>query len=229
MKLKQFIGEDWFEKLQPFLSSNYFAIIQEKLSDILSTSGTTLVPSIDNVFNPFYYCRYADLKVVILNDEPFEELKANDGLAFSSSNPNVDVHKEAEAFMEGIECDIFDGFKLNKQHDLRYLAEQGVLLLNASLTCTHRDGIWYCKDDLWERFTNYVITTIAKDTKGIVFILCGKNVRKYADIILPTSNYLLTCTHPRDAVHFAQTWDSGGVFDITNKILKQTQNTEILW
>lgn len=230
MRLKELIGEQWFEKLKGFLVSPYFKKIQEGLAEEMQKDLTLVVPSVDYVFEPFKLCPLESLKVIILNDLPYKDLKVNDGMAFSTCDKVVGYHNlEGEKFFDGIEEEMYEGLRIEKKTNAAYLAEQGVLLLNACPTYSYHNGEWKDHAELWERFTSYLINKLSQDFTGMVFILVGKDVRKYAKLILPTQNYLLTCSHPRDAKHFAMSWDSGGVFEVTNMILKLNNNTEIKW
>jgi len=231
------LGDDWFDFLQPFLKSGLFKTLEEKLLLEIKRENSILVPSLSYVFEPFKNCPLKELKVVILNDTPFKDLKANDGLAFSVSNTDIgimDIPLEAECFWEGVELDVCDGFHLQKDYDHHKLANQGVLLLNCSPTLSYIDNkldtpFWESHYDLWKSFIKYVIYTICKNYTGIIFVTLGSKPREYISPVIKSNNYLLTSTHPRSVSNSSKTWDSGGVFSTINKILKQNNNLELNW
>lgn len=239
MKLRQLMGDDWFEYLKTYLKSNFFESLQEKLlAEINKKDGTILIPSLELAFEPLRNCPLKDLKVVILNDRPFFDLKANDGLAFSVSDENVgimDIPLEAESFWEGIEKDEFEGFKLVKDYNYHKLAAQGVLLLNCSPTLSYKkvterinsENNWTTHYDIWKSYIKYVIHKICSNNTGIIFITFGKKAREYVTPVLKSNNYLLTSSHPRNQLTVK--WDSGGVFSTTNKILNLNNNSKINW
>lgn len=231
MKLKEFIGEDWFIFLQGFLKTNFFDTLQKDLLKEITAKDSILEPSIEYVFEPFKSCRLKDLKVVILNDHPMKEVGVNDGLPFSISFDKVkDIPLDATYFWEGIELDSYDGLHLKLDYDYHKLAAQGVLMLNCSPTISMKEGNWIEHYEMWKKFTWYVLHTISKNNTGIVFITIGDKAREYIKGILKSNNYLLTTTHPRNVGnHFGRVWDSAGVFSVTNEILTLNNNTQINW
>lgn len=234
MKLKDSIGEDWFEYLSPFLKSKDFLSIQKQITEELSKPNTKLVPSLDKVFEPFKSCPLKDLKVVLLNDTPAKVLDSNDGLAFSSTKYIMDAPLETIEFFDGIEQDCYDGFNIDKDYDYHRVAKQGVLMLNFSMSLIYKEigigkGEWYEQYFLWKPFIEHLLFSLAKDNKGLIFILVGKQTRLFAATLLQSDNYVFPIIHPRDAVHFAQQWDTAGVFSLTNEILTNNNNTVIKW
>ena len=226
------MGDDWFDFFQIFLHSGFFKTLEERLLEEIQKKDTTLVPSLSYVFEPFKNCPLKELKVVILNDIPFKDLKANDGLAFSVSNDKIgimDTPLESETFWEGIELDVYNGFHIKKDYDHHNLAKQGVLLLNCSPTLSNIDNKWEEHYDLWRSFIKYTIHKICKEKAGVVFLTVGDKPREYITSVLKSNNYLLTTTHPRDSIHASTAWDSGGVFSTINKILKLNNNLELNW
>lgn len=229
MKLRELIGDDWFNFLEVYIRSGFFETLQTKLLEEINNKERILCPSIEYVFEPFKRCPLQDLKVVILNDLPMKKVGINDGLPFSISFDNVGINDEAIAFWEGIEEDIYDGFILKQEYGYQALAAQGVLMLNCSITIAKKGEEWIEHYDMWRTFIKYIIHHLCRDKAGLIFIALGKKTREYISPVIKSQNYLLTASHPRKAKHFAQIWDSGGVFSTTNKILKQNQNTEIKW
>jgi len=236
MKLRSMIGDDWFIFFQSFLTSGFFKTLEAGLLEEIKKENSVLVPSLSYVFEPFKSCSLKDLKVVILNDMPFKDLKANDGLAFSIL-PTVGLMSsplEGMVFWEGIELDMYDGFHIQKDYDHHKLAGQGVLLLNCSPTLSYIDNktdkpYWETHYDLWKHFIKYVIHTISKNCTGVIFVTVGIKPREYISSIIKSDNYLLSVTHPRNFVHSRDTWDCAGAFSTINKILKANNNLEITW
>lgn len=233
MKLKMAMGEDWFNYLTPFLKSQEFKEIEKRLAEEMQKTNSLLVPSLEKLFEPFRICPLKDLRVVLLNDCPIKKTNVNDGLAFSCQNIG-DIPDETKEFFDGIEQDVYDGFRIKQDYDYRRIAKQGVLMLNYSMTLVYKElglskGEWIEHYDLWQPFIEHVLLSLCKDNKGLIFIICGRKPRDFASKILMSDHYLFTITHPRDALHFAQQWDTAGVFSLTNQILLNNNNFKIEW
>lgn len=232
MKLQQLFGETWYAHLKDFVKSNDW----ETIEDFIRTSKKNklaLYPAVNYLFRPYAECPMDKVKVVILNNAPYEHEDANDGLAFSISNPDYWYKPPAGAlaFMEGLENDVHGGLNFNRSYDLHPLTQQGVLLLNASLTIAKdENGAWEDHYNVWKPLIKKTLTSLAQNFENIVFIFVGvKDFEALADIIVPTKNYILTVTHPSEANHFAQTYNTANTFKLANALLRSNKIKEIKW
>ena len=133
-----------------------------------------------------------------------------------------------EKFYEAIERENYNGLcaYCNKTNaDVSYLAHQGVLMFNASLTTEINKAGSHM--DLWEPFTKYVFEEILAPT-GAPVIFLGKDASKYAKYV-PPFTWSFTTSHPASAAYKNSDWDSGEVFKMVNRVLKDNNNYQIEW
>ena len=217
---------EWYSALNHFITKSEFAEIIEKLIYEVE-QGKRFVPKIKNTLNAFIECDLKDLKVVIIGQDPYPWLYKNhpdgtiaDGIAFSCSN-SMKVQPSLQY--------IFDALGKSEEDrnpDLRYLANQGVLLLNSALTVeVNKPGTHY---HIWKPFINIVIDTINFNKSDIIYILLGKVAHQYEDII-SDKNIVLKASHPASAAYNKGIWDCNDVFNKTNEHLKEKNKTIIQW
>jgi uracil DNA glycosylase len=197
-----------FENIIKYLNAQY------ELSKFVF-NGIKIYPEKNKVFNCFN-CDFTKLKVVFIGKKPFDEY--SEGLAFDSSDKKIRLHPVSELFRTYIEHTFHDGFNLNHDGEFKYLVEQGVLLLNESLTsCTKKDH-----SELWEPFFIHVINTIQKHHTGIIF--CMNEESKHLNLIDTKLNYLLTFKDPEKHVNNMGQW--GFDFKQINDILIKNNGEE---
>ena len=171
--------KDYFVKLTEFVRGEYL-------------SGKTIYPEPKNIFNAFNLCPLDKVKVVIIGQDPYHEPNQAHGLCFSVEQgialpPSlVNIYKE-------IESDL--GHKSSTSGDLTSWAEQGVLLLNATLTVRAHAAASHTGHG-WEIFTDAVIKTVAETRKNIVYMLWGSFAQKKAEMVDKNENLVLTSAHP---------------------------------
>jgi uracil-DNA glycosylase len=114
----------------------------------------------------------------------------------------------------------------DRNPDLRYLANQGVLLLNSAFTVeVNKPGTHY---DIWKPFMNIVIDTINYNKSDIVFILLGKVAQQFEDMI-SDKHLVLKASHPASAGYNKGVWNCDDVFNRANNYLKEKDKTTIQW
>jgi uracil-DNA glycosylase len=184
------VAEDWKDILQPEFDKPYFA---ELVSFIKSEySKNTIYPPGRLIFNAFDQCRWDDLKVVIIGQDPYHGPNQANGMCFSV-NQGVPFPPSLRNIFKEISTE-YDR-PLPQNGDLTHWANQGVLLLNATLTVrAAQAGSHQGKG--WEIFTDQVIKTIAQKKQNIVYLLWGSFARKKKDFINPTNNLILESPHP---------------------------------
>ena len=217
---------EWYNALNHFLTKSEFTDILEKLLYEVE-QGKRFVPKIKNILNAFVECDLKDLKVVIIGQDPYPWLYKNhpdgtvaDGLAFSCGN-SMKIQPSLEYIYNGMNKPIED-----RNPDLKYLANQGVLLLNSALTVeVNKPGTHY---HIWKPFINIVIDTINYNKSDIVFILLGKVAQQFEDMI-SDKHHILKASHPASAGYNKGVWDCNDVFNKTNEYLEQKDKTVIQW
>ena len=159
----------------------------KELQDIQSE----IYPDIDNVYNAFKLCSFKDTKVVILGQDPYHQKGVANGLAFSV-NPGCKIPASLRNIYKEIESDV--DAEINKNGDLNHWAEQGVLLLNCSLTVEDSKPGSHSSFG-WENITDSVIKLLNKKS-NIVFLLWGAHSIKKRYLIDESKNIVFTAPHP---------------------------------
>jgi|SRR5882757_11145 len=223
-------SESWKPYLEPFVSTKEFDDIFLQLQTI--GKSKKISPAAFNLFRPFRECNYEDLKVVILADGPYNNIRSNkivaDGLAFSCAETGV-LEKELEVWYDGVERDLFDGLKLDIDisSDLTGLASQGVLLLNTALSTTAGDK--YPHFDIWRPFITYLLKSVINPYPAPLVVICMGDLVKVDIESVSSEHELLMCDHPKTAISGFRRWNHRDVFSKTNEFLLKTRNESIEW
>ncbi len=176
--LKEEFEKDYFGKLTDFVKAEY--------------SSKQIFPAGSQIFNAFDQCPFNKVKVVIIGQDPYHGpgqahglcFSVNDGVAFPPSLLNI--------FKE-IERDL--GIPSPKSGNLTRWAQQGVLLLNATLTVeAHKAGSHQGRG--WETFTDAAIRKLASERQNIVFMLWGSYAQQKGAMIDASKHLILKSVHP---------------------------------
>lgn len=184
------IEETWKEVLLPEFSKDYFI----KLTDFVRKEyqEATIFPPGKLIFNAFNLCPFNKVKVVIIGQDPYHGPGQAHGLCFSV-NDGVPAPPSLVNIFKEINNDL--GKPIPQSGNLTRWAEQGVLLLNATLTVrAHQAGSHQRKG--WEEFTDAVIRKLAEEKEGLVFILWGAYAQKKGAFIDRNKHLVLTSVHP---------------------------------
>lgn len=157
-------------------------------------AGYTVYPRNADIFNAFNITPFDDVKVVILGQDPYHGPGQAHGLSFSVQK-GVAVPPSLKNIYKELSTDI-PGFVIPNTGDLTKWAQQGVLLLNATLTVRAATAGSHQKKG-WEKFTDAAIKTLSDEKQGIVFILWGAYAQSKAALINPNNHHLIIrSTHP---------------------------------
>jgi uracil-DNA glycosylase len=181
----------WKQALNQEFKKDYFlqAVQHIKIEKI---QGKTIYPPGKYIFNAFNTTPLVKLKVVILGQDPYHGPGQAHGLCFSVQKGIATPPSLLNIFKE-LREDI--GMEIPSHGDLTHWAEQGVFLLNASLTVRAGEPMSHAQIG-WATFTDAVISTISKKKKNVVFLLWGK-FAKEKKILIDTSKHLvLMAAHP---------------------------------
>lgn len=184
------IEPSWKEALKDEFGKDYFG----KLTDFVKTeySSKQIFPAGLQIFNAFDQCPFDKVKVVIIGQDPYHGpgqahglcFSVNDGVAFPPSLLNI--------FKE-IERDL--SIPYPQSGNLTRWAQQGVLLLNATLTVeAHKAGSHQGKG--WETFTDAAIRKLATEKQNIVFMLWGSYAQQKGAMIDASKHLVLKSVHP---------------------------------
>lgn len=217
------IPNAWQFVLDTENQQNNFNKINEFVSDAYSKS--TCYPPKEVIFSAFDYCKPQDVKVVILGQDPYHGFSQANGLCFSVYDgvkfpPSlINIFKEIETDLD---------LPLPISGNLERWAEQGVLLLNATLTVEEAKAGSHQKQG-WEVFTDEVIRKLSTDYNHIVFMLWGSFARKKASLIDAEKHLILETGHPSPLSANRGHWFENKHFSKANKYLKKNKRKSIDW
>lgn len=184
------IEQSWKEQLALEFDKEYFKSLTDKIRQ--EYQSTTVYPPGSYIFNAFEHCPFDKVKVVILGQDPYHEPGQAHGLSFSVQDgipypPSlVNIFKELESDL---------GKPMPSSGNLLRWADQGVLLLNATLTVrAHLAGSH--QNHGWETFTDAVIHKLADNRSHLVYILWGSYAQKKGAFIDASHNLVIKSAHP---------------------------------
>ena len=210
---KEFIeiesNKDYYKKLKEFVISEY--------------EQYTCFPPYKNIFHALTITPLDMVKVVILGQDPYHEVNQAHGLAFSvlckKLPPSlVNIYKEIASDLN---------VTVNQDGNLDYLAAQGVLLLNTSLTVREHMANSHSNKG-WEIFTDNVIKLLNEQDRPIVFILWGRNAISKTKYLNNPKHLVLTSVHPSPLSAYGGFFGSKP-FSKTNDFLVSNNVEPIKW
>lgn len=184
------IEESWRSRIASETEKPYF----ERLTSFVREEYKSNVcyPPGHLIFNAFNLCPFDKVKVVIIGQDPYHEPGQAEGLCFSVAD-GVRKPPSLQNIFKEIEQDL--GRKAPETGSLMRWAEQGVLLLNATLTVrAHKAGAHQGKG--WEEFTDSVIELLSREKKNLVFLLWGSYAQKKGTLIDRSKHLVLLSAHP---------------------------------
>ena len=185
------IEASWKEALQEEFCKPYFQQIVEFLK-VEKTQGKIIYPPGSLIFNAFNTTPFGKVKVVLIGQDPYHGPGQAHGLCFSVQN-EIALPPSLQNIYKELHNDI--GIPIPKTGNLTHWAEQGVFLLNASLTVRAGDPMSHSRIG-WATFTDAVIQIISSQKKNIVFLLWGKFAQDKQMLIDTTKHYVLKAAHP---------------------------------
>lgn len=217
------IEESWQAKLQSEFDKTYF---KELVSFVKNEYNTTkCFPPGNQIFAAFDHCNFADVKVVILGQDPYHGPGQANGLCFSV-NDGIPKPPSLQNIFREIQQDL--GITIPESGNLERWADQGVFLLNATLTVrAHQAGSHQNKG--WETFTDRVIETISNEKEGVVFLLWGGFAKQKQKLIDSNKHLILTSGHPSPLSANRGMWFGNKHFSKTNAYLNEKGKKEINW
>ena len=181
---------DWNERLAPLFSDEKYKKIRQFLIEEYKTH--TVYPDMYDLYNCFRYTPFANVKTVILGQDPYHNEGQAHGLCFSVQD-GIQKPPSLENIFKELKADI--GCEPPKSGNLSKWAKQGVLLLNTALTVRAHQANSHAKCG-WAWFTDSVIKIISAQKENVVFILWGGNARSKKSLIDNTKHLILECAHP---------------------------------
>lgn len=217
------IDASWKEVLQKEFEKDYFTRLTSFVRE--EYAGTTpIYPPAKLIFNAFDHCPFNEVKVVILGQDPYHGVGQANGLCFSV-NKGVAFPPSLMNIFKEIQSDL--GTPIPQDGDLTRWSDQGVLLLNATLTVRASQAGSHQKRG-WEEFTDAAIRELAERRENIVFILWGSYAQKKGAFIDRNRHLVLTSPHPSPLSAY-QGFFGNHHFSRTNRYLAEHGKKEIIW
>lgn len=214
--------EHWTIALGPSFCNNFFGDIAPRI-DRLIDEDVIFFPPIDMLFQALHLTSFLDTKVLILGQDPYHRFGQANGLAFSV-NRDISIPPSLKniylELAEDVECS-------NPNHgDLSFWSQQGVLLLNSSLSV--EEGKPNSHQDLgWSTLTNKIISKLS-DRGEVIFVLWGNFAQKKMNLIDGVRNNILLAPHPSPLSSYRGFFGSRPFSEINN-ILLRSNKEQIDW
>lgn len=221
-KVSPKIGQGWSTVLKEEFEAPYFSELKDFL--LKEKKEHTVYPPGDRIFAAFDHTPFSEVRVVILGQDPYHGPGQANGLSFSVHDgvahpPSlVNILKEVGADL---------GISYPDSGDLSKWADQGVLLLNATLTVRKGEAGSH-RGQGWERFTDAVVRRLSEEKSGLVFLLWGRQAQKKGEQVDPFEHHVLEAPHPSP---FSAHKGFFGCrhFSKTNEILREQGQAPIDW
>lgn len=214
----------WFEVLKDEFEKPYMKSLKNFLQRE-KQAGFTIFPKGSDIFNAFKHTPFEKVKVVILGQDPYHGVGQAHGLSFSVQKGVVPPPSLKNIYKEL--ADEFPDFKIPSHGELTSWADQGVMLLNATLTVrAHTAGSHQNKG--WEQFTDKVISELSANRSGLVFILWGNYAKQKESLIDQRKHFIIKSAHPSPFSAYNGFFGSKP-FSKTNEILKKEGKEPIDW
>ena len=181
---------DWAQALAPELAAPGFAKLQEFVA--AERAAHDIFPAESDVFNAFRFTPLANVKVVLLGQDPYPTPGHAHGLCFSVL-PGVGIPASLRNIYKELQADL--GFAPVSHGYLARWAEQGVLMLNAVLTVRSGAAASHAKKG-WEAFTDGALTAVSAGPNPVVFVLWGAYAQKKEALLDAARHVIIKSAHP---------------------------------
>lgn len=216
------IAPSWGEKLQSEFDAPYFSQLTQFVRKEYA-AGPCYPPG-NQIFNAFNLCPFDKVKVVILGQDPYHEEGQAEGLCFSVAD-GVQWPPSLQNIFKEIEGDLHRPAPATGS--LRRWAEQGVLLLNSTLTVRAHQAASHAGQG-WETFTDAVVRLLSDERENLVFLLWGSYAQHKGAIVDRQRHLVLTSAHPSPLSAYRGFFGNHH-FSLCNDYLIQHNITPINW
>jgi uracil-DNA glycosylase len=201
----------YFENLIHFVKSEY--------------ATHSCYPKGSQIFSAFEHCHFDDVKVVIIGQDPYHGPNQANGLCFSV-NDGIPFPPSLQNIFKEISTDL--SVPIPSTGNLERWADQGVLLLNATLTVRQSEAGSHQKKG-WETFTDAVIKKVSDEKSNVIFLLWGGFAQKKASLIDSSKHLILNSGHPSPLSANRGFWFGNKHFSKANDYLKSLGKKKIDW
>lgn len=186
------IERGWKEQLKDEFDKEYFTRLTDMVRREYADPQVTVYPPASRIFSAFDLVPFNDVKVVIIGQDPYHGPGQANGLCFSV-NPGIDIPPSLRNIFKEISSDT--GAPIPDNGDLTRWAQQGVLMLNATLTVRAHQPKSHAGLG-WERFTDAAVAALNEHRDNLVFLLWGSDAIRKGALIDRNRHLVLTAAHP---------------------------------
>lgn len=217
------LEESWKSALREEFDKPYMRELGEFLRKE-KAAGKVIYPPGPLIFNALDSTPLDQVKVVIIGQDPYHGPGQAHGLCFSVQ-PGVPAPPSLQNIYKELQRDL--NVPIPSHGYLQHWAEQGVLLLNTSLTVEQARAGSHAQAG-WQHFTDRVIEVVNERCDGVVFLLWGSHAQSKQKLIDPRKHLILKSAHPSPLSAY-RGFLGNGHFSRTNKFLEQNGKTPIDW
>lgn len=222
MELK--LESSWKIALKEELEKSYFLELMRFIQEEYVRFPKGVFPPNDQVFRAFNACPLSNVKVVILGQDPYPTAGHANGLCFSCEADVKPLPKSLKNIFKELGTDIGG---VPSTGDLSFWADQGVLMLNATLTVREGQPESHANKG-WEIFTDAVISALNTQTEGVVYLLWGSKAQEKAKNVDSVKNLVLKAPHPSPLSAYRGFFGSNH-FSTCNTYLESRNMDAIRW
>jgi uracil-DNA glycosylase len=216
------IDDSWRQVLQPEFDKPYFELLTDFVRHAYRTRQC--FPPANQIFRAFDLCPFDKVRVVIIGQDPYHDINQAHGLCFSVQD-GVKIPPSLDNIYKELHRDL--GKPIPKTGNLTCWAEQGVLLLNATLTVeAHKAGSHQGKG--WEELTDAAIQALNQKREKIVFMLWGSYAQRKGKYIDRRKHLVLEAVHPSPLSAY-RGFIGCGHFSQANNYLQKNGQSPINW
>ncbi|GET87757.1 uracil-DNA-glycosylase, putative [Leishmania tarentolae] len=221
---------EWRDFLAPITADSWrggaFLCI-ERFLDGEKEKGKVILPPATDIFNAFNSCPFRGLKVVLLGQDPYHDLHQAHGLCFSVL-PEVPLPPSLRNIYKELTTDI-PGFQAPRHGYLQSWSEQGMLMLNATLTVEAHKANSHSKTSGWTAFTDAVIQRLSQHhPHRLVFLLWGGYAKQKKKLINTGRHTVLESVHP-SPLSASRGWFGCHCFSACNEALQSIGHAPMRW
>ena len=216
------VNNEWLSIFKSEVNKKYFKLIIEELESCAEENILCPIPK--NIFRAFKKTSFSNLKVVIVGQDPYHGRGQANGLSFAVNNDQITPPSLKNIFNE-VENDL--KIRTNTKKNLESWADQGVLMLNSSLSV--KSGKPNSHQNLgWNKFTDKILKHISGNKNNVVFFLWGNFAKQKQELIDKNKHLILSSSHPSPLSSYIS-FNGCKHFSKSNKYLKQNNLNEINW
>ncbi|MBI1837489.1 MAG: uracil-DNA glycosylase [Flavobacteriia bacterium] len=225
MDIKKILDKSWQDILESEFDKEYFKELNKFIEKEYLMNPEGIFPSKENVFRAFSECKFEDVKLVIIGQDPYPTKGHAHGLCFSVAQNVRPFPKSLNNIFKEIQADL--GTEFPQNGNLERWVNQGVLLLNSVLTVKEGEAGSHSNIG-WEKFTDKIIACLNEYKTGVVYLLWGAKAIEKAKNVNAQKNLILSSVHPSPLSAYRGFFGSKH-FSQANNYLIMKKKTPIKW